>query len=575
MFPCVPELATQPSAAAHGSIPDYELLHPIGRGAYGEVWLARNLTGSRVALKIVRRAAFDHDRPFQREFEGIQRFEPISRTDASQIAILHLGRWEGLNWLYHFPTTRSPPGIESIVPIRKAEASCSRMTTRSVRSLVSAKSNLVDSFTSKRGGSNSWAQSDELIAAFRSGNPFAVPPLSVEYAPILACNAACPFCPYAGTRHRILNGDIVPLGELSPEDDVHASRKETAFRVIDASLKAGAKGFLFTGGGEPTIWPSLVDALNYCGKAGLHTAIYTNGFEIARKPDFATRLLHPDAALVFCRLSINTALPKASRLHWGVDFPVIELQLEALARLLCAREELQSVYRQRGVTVPSVQVSTIVDKHTVADLPEILQSVARVFARFPSVRAEDDTMVVRPLTIHGHQRYSTTDHPDTVITQMIAVAGPKGTAIPVASASGLRLFLGFGLEHVASGEFASYSELLTSEYTNRTTSLANGVFLTVGPDASVYPCTERNCDPAWALGNLKEQSVTDIYQSAERREVLARFDAAHWGPELSQPTSRTARLERIAHAIHNGALTDSAIEQIRQLSFASHRLLLD
>src|SRR6185295_16684774 len=77
------------------TIPDYELLRPIGRGAYGEVWLARNVTGSWVALKIVHRAAFDHDRPFEREFEGIQRFEPISRSDPSQVAILHVGRGDG------------------------------------------------------------------------------------------------------------------------------------------------------------------------------------------------------------------------------------------------------------------------------------------------------------------------------------------------------------------------------------------------------------------------------------------------------------------------------------------------
>lgn len=449
------------------------------------------------------------------------------------------------------------------------------MNTKLFQATANDRLNVLPSFVSKRGGSNSWAQSDELVAAFRHGDPFAVPPLSVEYAPILACNAACPFCPYAVTRHHILNGEVVPLGESSLEDDVHASSKETAFRVIDASRKAGSKGILFTGGGEPTIWRSLMDALHYCGKSELHTAIYTNGFEIARQQDFAVRLLHPDTALVFCRVSINAASPKASRLHWGVDFPVLDLQLEALARLLSAREELLPVYRQRSVSIPSVQVSTIVDKHTVADLSEILASVARVFARFPSVRAEDDTMVVRPLTVHGHQRYSTADHPNAVIDQIIAVAGPEGSATPTVKASGLRLFLGFGLDRVASGEFSSYSELLASEYAHRTTSLANGVFLTVGPDATVYPCTERNCQPAWALGNLKEQSVSEIYQGERRHEILTRFDATNWGPKISQPTSRTSRLDRIAQAIHQGVLTDSMIGQIRQLSTRSHRLLLD
>jgi WD40 repeat protein len=74
------------------AIPDHELLRRIGRGAYGEVWLARGVTGAYRAVKIVLRATFDHDRPFEREFDGIQKFEPISRRHDSQVDILHVGR---------------------------------------------------------------------------------------------------------------------------------------------------------------------------------------------------------------------------------------------------------------------------------------------------------------------------------------------------------------------------------------------------------------------------------------------------------------------------------------------------
>jgi len=60
------------------AVPDYELLRRIGGGSYGEVWLGWSLvTGVLRAVKFVRRATFTEERPFQREFEGIKKFEEI------------------------------------------------------------------------------------------------------------------------------------------------------------------------------------------------------------------------------------------------------------------------------------------------------------------------------------------------------------------------------------------------------------------------------------------------------------------------------------------------------------------
>ena len=69
-------------------------LKVIGRGSYGEIWLARSLTGVWRAVKIVDRATFDSDRAFQREFEGMAKFEPISRSMKGSSIILHVGRDE-------------------------------------------------------------------------------------------------------------------------------------------------------------------------------------------------------------------------------------------------------------------------------------------------------------------------------------------------------------------------------------------------------------------------------------------------------------------------------------------------
>src|SRR5213595_1264498 len=91
----------QHSTTPPPSVPDHELLRRIGGGSYGEVWLARNVLGDYRAVKVIYRDRFEHDRPYDREFEGIQKFEPISRLHESQVDILHVGRNEQAGYFYY------------------------------------------------------------------------------------------------------------------------------------------------------------------------------------------------------------------------------------------------------------------------------------------------------------------------------------------------------------------------------------------------------------------------------------------------------------------------------------------
>jgi eukaryotic-like serine/threonine-protein kinase len=82
-------------------IPDHEMLGIIGRGAYGEIWLARSLTGALRAVKVVYRDSFESERSFNREFEGMSAFEPISRAHDGFVDILHVGRSVAGGFFYY------------------------------------------------------------------------------------------------------------------------------------------------------------------------------------------------------------------------------------------------------------------------------------------------------------------------------------------------------------------------------------------------------------------------------------------------------------------------------------------
>ena len=83
-------------------IPDHDVIRKIGGGAYGDVWLARGVTGALRAVKVVRRENFEDERGFQREFEGILKYEPISRGHVGLVNVLHVGRSDTEGSFYYY-----------------------------------------------------------------------------------------------------------------------------------------------------------------------------------------------------------------------------------------------------------------------------------------------------------------------------------------------------------------------------------------------------------------------------------------------------------------------------------------
>lgn len=82
-------------------VPDLVLIRRIGEGAYGEVWLARSVVSTYRAVKVVYRNTFKDSRPYEREYRGIQKFEPISRSHDGFVDILQIGRNDEAGHFYY------------------------------------------------------------------------------------------------------------------------------------------------------------------------------------------------------------------------------------------------------------------------------------------------------------------------------------------------------------------------------------------------------------------------------------------------------------------------------------------
>ena len=100
--PTIRDSDTGPSAEDGPiDVPAHHLLRVIGEGSYGRIWLAINAMGTYRAVKVVNRSRFKEDRPYEREYEGIKNFEPLSRAHEGFVDILQVERNDHAGYFYY------------------------------------------------------------------------------------------------------------------------------------------------------------------------------------------------------------------------------------------------------------------------------------------------------------------------------------------------------------------------------------------------------------------------------------------------------------------------------------------
>ena len=86
-----PPGASPEGAAQRPVVAEHELIRLIGAGSGGVVWLAQNALGTYRAVKLIFRKSFRRQKPFENEFQGLLKFEPLSRQHDGLVDVLQVG----------------------------------------------------------------------------------------------------------------------------------------------------------------------------------------------------------------------------------------------------------------------------------------------------------------------------------------------------------------------------------------------------------------------------------------------------------------------------------------------------
>lgn len=98
------------------------------------------------------------------------------------------------------------------------------------------------------------------------------PPVGVEISPTNDCNAKCPWCFYVSGEYK----------QRHSKDEMAWS--DMLF-LIDDIAEMGVKSITWTGGGDPSVYSFIDEAIDYASLAGISQGIFTNGYKPLAHPE--------------------------------------------------------------------------------------------------------------------------------------------------------------------------------------------------------------------------------------------------------------------------------------------------
>lgn len=393
-------------------------------------------------------------------------------------------------------------------------------------------------------GFGKWVYHEEQVKEFLRGNVYEVTPITAEFVPTLECNFSCALCTYRKWK------------KLTDKERGKRFMDFELMKHILRELKSagvtGVKGIIWTGGGEPTLHPRLLDGMQFAKELELENGLFTNGSLLTKDPRMIERLLF-EIAPAFIRVSLNAPSPGVHKTFHGykcspkVFFPHILNALEEMARIkLKFDKELSTV----------VGIGALVGQRNVESLRQFGQLTKNLLTKQHIPVGKLDYLAFRPEVVYGGKDKE--QHSLEIFQK--ARSYFYGDIVP--SLSGIRRIK--SIKPIKPIFIENRFDDINAQDKSYPYCLAHPWRVSVAYDGKLYLCAEQDGNLNFYLGDLGHQSFKEIWFGEQRRKVIERLNRSMFEKEEIERFKRGEFNEEEIERLKQSILNEEEVERLEQ-----------
>ncbi len=340
-----------------------------------------------------------------------------------------------------------------------------------------------------------WIYHDSIVDKVIEGNYDDITPYTAEFVVTLNCPNRCGGC---SIDESIKNGGC-GYAQAKEEkgvwqknnfmrDDCHLQSTELGKLILNKLKEGGIKGITYTGGGEPFMYPYLEDLVYYTSSIGLDSVVYTAGNAVS--PSRIKKMYESSPNLI--RMSFNAGTPDVFNSQHNPfnkenGYNHILNSLDTFAKLA------------HNYPDTDFAVAVLISEKNYHDLENIALRILETNDKYPGG--------IKFISIRPEFNYQGSFQPSLAISDQ-AWIDIEEKFRPILIDTGIRV-----------DNIKCRYDALSLKKREYDICRATGLYAEVAPDGKMYHCCEKNCHEGWDIGDLKTQTVKEIYSSQRRFEI--------------------------------------------------------